>query len=449
VGNSLEAVIAFLIIRYLNQTAVPLVQTRYVFIFVLGAVTGCLLAATVGMLSLYFGGFAGADSMPRIWWTWWLGDMAGILIITPFILAWWYRELHRHAGTRREVILYLAMLLMILAVIFLEHGRDGAAAEPLAFVLFPLLMWAAYRYGITVACTSILLVSVFAAIATASGHGPFIQETLNESLLLLQTFMAVTVISTLVLAVAMHERHNFEQRLREASKRAEEATQAKSRFLSRMSHELRTPLNAVLGFSQLMETEQESLTESQKEYLEHILAGGRHVLTLINDILDLSKIEANQFKLTIEPTNLHDCVVSSIDMIHPQANECNVTIEYDSSQCKNVVVLADGVRLRQVLLNLLSNAIKYNTPGGRVSLHCNTDNDDIRLTIVDTGIGIAEDDMEELFEPFSRLYLDRTIEGTGIGLNITRHLVTMMHGQLGVASQPGKGSSFWFTLPKQ
>jgi signal transduction histidine kinase len=447
-GNTLEAVVALLIINHFNQKPVPLVQTRYVFILLLAATAGCVVAASGGMSSLYLGGFAVIDNLPRIWLTWWLGDMAGILIITPFLLAWWFRELHRHPGLYVEVVFYIAMLLAMLSMIFINHDLVEAVKQPLAFVLFPFLMWAAYRYGVLVATTCTFLVSVFSAIATASGHGPFAQASLNESLLLLQTFMAVTVVTTLTLAVAIHERRNFEMRLQKSRKMAEEATLAKSKFLSRMSHELRTPLNAVLGFGQLLEAEKDTLSEPQQDYVEHILDGGRHVLALVNDVLDLSKIEANQFKLTIEPVELHGCVQNAIETIRPLADERGITLGYDSTKCENVLVLADTVRLKQVLLNLLSNAIKYNSREGKVSVYCEGSRDKIRLFIVDTGIGIHREDLQELFEPFSRLYLNKTVEGTGIGLNISHHLVTMMGGEIGVDSQPGAGSSFWFTLPR-
>jgi len=445
-GNTLEAIVAFYCINLFCQKESFLEQTKYVFVFLFAASFGCVVAATGGMLTLYAGGSVAAENLSTVWVTWWLGDIAGILILTPFLVSLWHRKYHAHNGTCFEITFYMLMLVSLLAVIFLMKISHNGIQHPLAFILFPMLMWAAYRYGVLIATACVMLVSVFAAIATAAELGPFAQPTLGDSLLLLQTFMAVTVITTLALAVAIYERRRFEAELQESRRIAETATQAKNKFISRMSHELRTPLNAVIGFGQLLDVEKESLSEQQKECVDYIIDGGMHTLALVNDVLEFGNIEAGQVSVKLQPTSINECIMSSIDTLKLVADKQDIKISYDHSSCDDVMVVADPVRLKQVLLNLISNAIKYNRSEGNILVYCESEQNMIRVSVRDSGVGIDEDDLNILFEPFSRLYLSKSIEGTGIGLNITRHLVHLMGGNIDVKSQAGVGSTFSFTL---
>ena len=250
--------------------------------------------------------------------------------------------------------------------------------------------------------------------------------------------------SVCMLAREITEQKQIEQELRRTKVEAEQANAAKSEFLSRMSHELRTPLNSIIGFAQLVEDD--AHTEEERENVEQILYAGRHLLQLINEILDISRIEAGRVDMEIEVVALQVAASAALALVQPLATERG--IELPAFVC-NYYVLADGQRLQQVLLNLLSNAIKYNNPGGRVELHCReVGNGMLRFEVADTGVGIEDYDLPKLFQPFQRVgSTSDQVEGVGLGLVICDRLIRSMGGTTGAHSEPGIGSTFWFELP--
>lgn len=238
--------------------------------------------------------------------------------------------------------------------------------------------------------------------------------------------------------------------LTKARKDAETANKAKSEFLSAMSHELRTPLNAILGFAQLMEDDPlEPLSDDQTESVEFILKSGQHLLKLINDILDLTKIESGNIALSLEPLIANELFDECLSLIQPFADIHNISVTLADRPNDSVIILADITRIKQVVLNFLSNAIKYNTEKGKVTLSCLlVKNDNLRILIKDTGFGIPADQQSKLFLPFERLGAENSeIEGTGIGLVVCKDLMEKMHGSIGFESQVGVGSSFWIDIP--
>lgn len=242
------------------------------------------------------------------------------------------------------------------------------------------------------------------------------------------------------------ERKQYEQAIIAARDEAELANNAKSEFLSSMSHELRTPMNAILGFGQLLQID-DSLNEDQADYLDEMIKAGHHLLELINEVLDLSRIESGNVDLSLEPLSCNELVAECLALVKPIAQKQDISLNV--APIGSYLVRADRTRLKQVLLNLLSNAIKYNRPQGEVSIQVSALDGVVRMAVSDTGYGIPAARQQELFQPFSRLGAEATaIEGTGIGLTISRRLVGMMGGRIGMQSEEGQGSTFWIELPE-
>lgn len=247
--------------------------------------------------------------------------------------------------------------------------------------------------------------------------------------------------------------HRVEMRTEELHKAlqvAEQASQAKSVFLSRVSHELRTPMNAILGFAQLLQLNfSETMNHDQNEYVDEIIKGGNHLLALINELLDISRIERGELQLKIENFTIVDLLSEIQHLLQPLMDSKH--IKFDTSLClpDEFTIVGDRTRFKQVLINLLGNATKYNKENGNIVMNCDHDDENITISIRDSGIGIAKEDIDNIFIPFIRVNPYSSVEGTGIGLAVCKQIIEAMGGTIGVDSELGQGSRFWFTVPLQ
>jgi len=250
-----------------------------------------------------------------------------------------------------------------------------------------------------------------------------------------------------LLANEVTERERLTVALRRSKEEAEKANRAKSEFLSRMSHELRTPLNAILGFAQLLEMS--ALDRDKREAVAQILKAGQHLLGLINEVLEISRIEAGRLSLSPEPVLISSAIQETLDLLTPMAVRRNILLCDEGGTERRRYVMADQQRLKQVLLNLISNAIKYNGDDGTVTIASEEiDGSRLKIKVRDTGPGIKPESLSKLFTPFERLGAEQTgVEGTGLGLALSKRLLEMMGGSIGVENNPDRGATFWMELP--
>ena len=255
------------------------------------------------------------------------------------------------------------------------------------------------------------------------------------------------IIGYLLIGTDNSARKRVELELNQAVAAADRANRAKSDFLSSMSHELRTPLNAILGFAQLIETGTPAPTPKQQSHVDQILKAGWYLLELINEILDLALIESGRLTLSKEPVGMTELMLECQSMIEPQAQQRGIGLTFPTFDLHHYIY-ADRTRIKQVLINLLFNAIKYNTPGGTVSVDYTLVSEHrVRINVRDTGVGLVADQLSQLFQPFNRLGKESgSEEGTGIGLVVTKRLVELMGGTIGVQSTVGVGSVFWIEM---
>lgn len=235
--------------------------------------------------------------------------------------------------------------------------------------------------------------------------------------------------------------------LRVESLRCQRESTHKSEFLANMSHELRTPLNAIMGFSELLQDDV-TLNAKQKEYIGYVLDSSHHLLNLINDILDISKIEAGRTELEVSRVVLNDILERSLILVKEKAHKHGIKLSLNMDK-PDTEIEADERKLKQIIYNLVSNAVKFTPDGGNIGIEVKTQKDSVSVSVWDTGLGIEKENQERIFNPFVQLEspYSKKFQGTGLGLAITRKLVEMHGGKISVESEPGKGSRFTFTLP--
>lgn len=279
---------------------------------------------------------------------------------------------------------------------------------------------------------------------------PIVEALLDATILIVLTGPFLYFLLYRPLMIHISERKKSEKALEYAKSETEKASRAKSDFLSRMSHELRTPMTAIIGFSDVLNSQKNDLSNKAGVCVEEIQSAGWHLMTLIDEVLDISRIEAGAIKLNLVPVDVKLIIEDSVRMISPLAKERDILINTEIETIEKQMVLGDEARIRQIIINLLSNAVKYNSESGKITIDCARKKDNkIHVSITDTGRGISEEGQKILFLPFTRLEeKNYNIQGIGIGLTITKYLIELMDGSVGVISKVGEGSTFWIELPK-
>jgi signal transduction histidine kinase len=453
VGNTLEAVLAVYALRRIPGFQVSLERLADVAgLIVLAAGLSTIVSATIGVTSLYLGGIVSAAQVGETWRAWWLGDLIADLLVAPILLVWASGP-RRLGDPKRRVEAVALGIAVIAASLLIFRGPPGMPTATgkfaQAYLFFPLLIWAAIRFGQRGAITTAFIVSVIAVWGTALGHGPFVRPALHQSLIALQTFMGVATATFLVLGASIAERRNAEAEVRLARARAEEANRVKAEFLAVMSHELRTPLNAISGYVDLLSLGVDGpLTEKQETSLTRIQLNQQHLLSLIDDVLSFARIEAGKLEVDMQTVLVNDVVGSLEAIVRPELQRRHLAFSCERSD-PALSVRADPEKLRQILLNFLANAMKFTPKEGRIRVGADHRDEHVRIWVSDTGVGIPSDQLAHVFEPFFQVERGSTrrYPGIGLGLAIARDLAQAMNGELRLESTVGKGSTASVLLP--
>jgi signal transduction histidine kinase len=453
IGNTLEAVIAAGLVERWAGGRNAFERPRDVLRFaILAGVLATAVSATIGVASLVLAGLASWADFSPIWLTWWLGDASGALVVAPPLVLWATRDRWPRSPARwaESVLLTLAGIATGLLVF---GGRVPFSIQryPIGFLSFPVLVWAAFRFGPRGAATVALAIGAIAVWGTLNGFGPYALESTNESLLLLQGFMAVAAVTSLALAAAAFDRARTEARLLALEHRsrtvAEDAARVREEFLSIATHELRTPVTSLSGYAQLAERAFVARqTDRIGPALQSIVRQSARLSALITQLLDASHIESGQLDVESRPSDVSTLTTETVEatrLLDGERHSWDVRVE------PAIYADVDPLRWGQAVRNLLENAMKYTPPGKRISIRLHRDGDDapIALEIIDEGIGIAADRLGHVFERFYRAHADDGIGGLGLGLFIARDIVERHRGRIDVASDLGRGTAFTITLP--
>lgn len=468
-GNTLEGLIGALLVNSLaNGRKCFTQQGDTIKFLLLAAVFSTAVSATFGVTSLALGGYADWQRYDEIWITWWLGDVVGALIVTPAIVLWVSdRALNWNRSQLLEMGVSLPLLCLVTWTIFQSSQAMTGPTYLLAFFTLTILIWVAVRLGPRETITAVLLCAGIAIWGTLQGSGPFADGAQHERLLLLQAFIAVIAVTALVLAVGVAERRRAEHELDELNRTLErriqdrtstlqatveqlqEFNQLKTAFVGIVSHELRTPLTSIKSLSEnLLEGVAGPLNEKQKYYASRIQLNTDRLTRMLNELLNLSKMETGKMELRPTVLSLQELLSELVEVFQPLAQRKSITMDVGSMESMPKVRV-DRDKLYEVLANLLENAIKFTPSGGRVHIDARVvDDRHIKMNVSDTGCGISEEHMSKIFDKFYRVEPGSgPVPGSGLGLAIAKGLIELHGGTIGVESAPGKGSHFYFTLP--
>jgi len=448
-GNTLEAVAgAWLVQRFAGGTEV-FDRAQGVFKFALAVLISTLVGPTFGVTSLALAGFAPWANYGPIWLTWWLGDMTGDLIVAPLLVLWYAAPTRRwDRAAIAEVILLFLLLFVLGQLVFGGWLPVSAKNYPIAFICGPIVIWTAFRFTPRETATGLFILSALAVWGTLRGFGPFVVESGNQSLLMLQASTAILIVTAMALAAGMAERRRAEAAIEQQRATVEAANRTKDNFLAMLSHELRTPLTPVLAALDAMKTEPLPTAE-----LNSTLAMMRRNIELesqlIDDLLDLTRITKDKLQLQFEPVDAHQAIANVVEICASEVSAKQLQLQLDL-QASRFQIMADPAKFQQIIWNLVKNAIKFTGEKGILTVSsANHLPDILTIGVSDTGIGIEPEIMERIFNPFEQgeRSFQRRFGGLGLGLTISKSLA-QAHGASLIAKSEGRdrGATFLLTI---
>ncbi len=439
-GNSLAAVVAVTILIRLTDFNPAMERLRdVIWLAVIGALLSTNISSLVGVISFRSQGVITPDETYSVWQTWWLGDMLGDLVVAPLVLTWviaWRRQKFKHCNYLESLFLFATTFGVSMAVF---GGFSIFYNFPLPFILFPFIVWAAIRFGQLGTVSISFFISALAVWTTMKGYGPFLQEGTYSGLVLLHVYIGVLATTGMVLAAVTHQRNVAEAELRKAVK-------ARDDFLSLASHELKTPVTSLK--LQLHMAKRNVKPDIPLEKLNKSLDSSARqvdrITTLIEDLLDISRIQAGRMAFNFQLMNLSDLVKEVVENFQDQLTAAKCPVNLDIHD--DVWGYWDHERLEQVVINLLSNALKY-APGKPIFIKVVRDVFEARIIIQDQGPGIQKDKQATVFERFERGSAARSVGGLGLGLFITKNIVEAHRGKIRLDSDEGIGATFTVAIP--
>jgi len=449
-GNTLEALCgAWLVNRFAGGARV-FDRPQDVFKFALAALIGTTVSPTFGVSSLAAGGFAQWSSYWPVWLTWWLGDASGVLVIAPLLLLWSVPATQRKWNQKQvlEVSVLLLLLVVLAETVFGGWLPISARNYPISFICGPIVIWTAFRFTPRETATGIFILSAIAIWGTLNGFGPFILQSENQSLLMLQLWTAALTITAMAIAAAITERNRTQVALEQQKDAVEAANRTKDNFLAMLSHELRTPLTPVMAALDTLEADG-SRSSGSKNSLAMIRRNVELESQLIDDLLDLTRIAKDKLQLRFGPLDSHEVINNVVEICRPEAQARNLTLQLNLRAGAHHV-LGDAAKYQQIVWNLLKNAIKFTAENGEITISSsNPEPQLLAIAVHDTGIGIEPEVMNRIFDPFEQgeRAFQRRFGGLGLGLAISKSLA-QAHGGTLIARSEGhdRGSTFILTM---
>ncbi len=455
-GNALEAVVAALLVRRWANGRRAFERPADVLRFaLLAAVVATTISATVGVTSLALTGYAEWSDAGPIWFTWWLGDAAGALVVAPFLLLWadllWARQPWGWVDARRwpEALALVAGVALTGLVVF--HGEPFSVKNyPNAYLTFPVLVWAAYRFGPPVSASVVAALSAIAIAGMVRGYGPFVRDDPNVSLLLLQGFISIASVVSLTLAAAVLERRRMVDELRAAEeqlRRAEERkVAARDEFLSVAAHELKTPITSLrLAVQHLVRQSERGALDQRglARALATVDEQSTRLTRLVTQLLDTVRLQADRLELEVEVADVTAIVTRSVEDARAASERHEIVVTAPPS----LPAMVDALRLEQVMANLLDNAIKFSPDGGRIDVSVSRRDGGVRLEVRDHGIGIPVAERVRVFERFHQAHGDDHRFGLGLGLYVSKQIVDRHGGRIEVEGPDSGGTRVVVCIP--